>query len=58
MVYRICLNDELVCWFLKPSSKLIHILMTDGIHGFNETFVRVNVVEKSVIISKMGTPNI
>ena len=43
---------------LFVGSKSIHILMADGIHGFDGTFVRVNVVVKSVIISKMGTPNI
>ena len=42
----LCLRDDNVCWFLIPSSRLFQILAADGMHDFDETFVRVNDLEK------------
>ena len=40
---------------LRPSSRVFHILMADGIHDLDEILVRVNGVEKFFVISK-GLP--
>ena len=44
-----CLKDNIVDWFLRPSSRVFHILMTDGIHDLNEILVRVNGLEKLLL---------
>ena len=40
------MKDDIVGWFLRPSTRLFRILMADGIYDFDTTFVRVNCVEK------------
>ena len=44
------LKDNIVGWFLRPSSRLFHILMADGIHDLIEILVRVNGVEKLLFL--------
>ena len=48
----VSLKDNIVGWLLRPSSRVFHILMADGIHDLIEILVRVNGVEKLLFLSK------
>ena len=54
MVCKICLKDDIVRLLSRLSSRLFNILIADGIHDLVETLVRVNGVEKNIIISGWG----
>ena len=43
--------------FLRPSSRLLNILIADGNHDIDETFVRVNGVEE-ILLFLRGYPEI
>ena len=50
-----CIKDNIFGWFLRPSSRVFHILMTDSIHDLNEILFLVNGVEKLLLFLR-GTP--
>ena len=43
--------------FFRPSSREFHILLGDGIHDFDKTFVRVKGIEKLLLFLR-GYPEI
>ena len=43
--------------FLRPLSRGVHILIADGIQGFDETFMRVKGVNKLLLYLR-GSPEI
>ena len=57
VVCRVCLKDDIVGWFLRPSLRVFHILMADCIHDLDETLVRGNGVEKLLLFLR-GYPKI
>ena len=46
----VSLKDNIVGWFLRPSSRVFHILMADCIHDLIEILVWVNGVEKLLFL--------
>ena len=51
-----CLKDNIIGWFLRPSSRASHILMADGIQDLDEITVRVNGAEKLLLFLR-ESPN-
>ena len=57
MACKLCLKDDIVGLVLRPSSRLFHILLADGILELVGTFVPVNGAEKNIIFLR-GHPEI
>ena len=51
------MKDDIVGLFIRPSSRLLNILIADGYHDIDETFVRVNGVEEISLFLR-GYPEI
>ena len=44
------LKDDICGWFLRPSSRVLHIIMADCIHGLDKILVQVKGVEKGFVL--------
>ena len=54
---HVVLKGQYLWLVFRPSSRVFHILMADGVHDINEILVRVNGVEKLLLFLR-GYPGI